>query len=284
MDSWAAPLGSGAVGIVYLGYHYHSGAPVAIKMMKPEYSEIPVVRERAKKEAQLTFLHPNIVRMLGLCEYENGHGPIYVLSEFVNGLNIDSYCRAFLDSLDYQNRLLTILRYSASILDALEYVHRAGVIHRDVKPSNIMVSYDHIPKLMDLGIAGFAFSEQHSNDFIGTALYAAPEQIRGESVDGRADIYAMGVTMFELLTGYNPFSDDTQESILDRHLSEDLPSDSMIPDKLMTVLRKATDRKAARRYRSAIDFAGRIKGIINEYVSDSVKNPSGWVFGHKDRW
>ena len=284
MDSWSPPLGKGALGIVFQGYNYYTSIPVAIKMVKPELSEIPFVRERARNEAQLTFLHPNIVRMLGLCEYADHRGPIYVLSEFVNGLNIDAYCRDVLGQIDSDSRLLTILRHSVASLDALEYVHRAGVIHRDVKPSNIMVSYDHIPKLMDLGIAGFANTESYDREFIGTALYAAPELIRGKGIDGRTDLYAMGVTMYELLTGYNPFSADTQDEVLDLQLREELPYDYSIPKELMRILRKATEKRIIRRYRSANDFAIKVKGFINTYVSDSIYSQTGRLSGNKDRW
>ena len=285
LDSWSPPLGSGALGIVYLGYNYHTGTPVAVKMVKPEYSEIPFVRERARNEASLTFLHPNIVRMMGMCEYGSGSGPIYVLSEYVNGLNFDVYCRERLSELDDTDRLVTILDYSVAILDALEYVHKAGVVHRDVKPSNIMVSYDRVPKLMDLGIAGFTNSSSLDDDgFIGTALYAAPEQIRGKDMDFRTDLYAMGVTIFELITGYNPFLAPTQEEILDRHLTETLPDDYAIPNRLMSILRKSTERRINRRYHSAAAFAGDLNGFINEYVSDSINVSSRRLFRFQNRW
>ena len=284
LDLWSPPLGSGALGIVYPGYNYHTRIPVAVKMIKPEFSEIPFVRERARSEAQLTFLHPNIVRMMGICEYENAHGPIYVLSEFVNGLNFDMYCREMLSRMDPDERLRIILRHSIAILDALEYVHRAGVVHRDVKPSNIMVSYDHVPKLMDLGIAGFTNAGVlDEDDFIGTALYAAPELIKAKEVDYRTDIYAMGVTMFELLTGYNPFLAPTQNEILDRHLTEILPEDFAIPPRLLSLLRKATEKRIKRRYRSAAAFAEDLKVFLYDYVPNSINVPSDRLSGYPDR-
>jgi serine/threonine-protein kinase len=285
MDSWAPPLGAGALGIVHLGYNYYTRVPVAVKQIKPEYSDIPFVRDRARSEAQLTFLHPNIVRMLGICEYQDNHGPIFVLSEFVNGLNFDVYCREVLSGMEPDARMCTVLQHSVAILDALDYVHKAGVVHRDVKPSNIMVSYEHVPKLMDLGIAGFVRSGPvRESGFMGTALYAAPELISGDPLDARTDIYAMGVTIFELLTGYNPFYADNQEEILARHLSEDLPADFAVPHRLLAVLRKATERKKKRRHPSAASFAEDIKGFLDKYVPNTIDFPAGRLSGNKNRW
>lgn len=259
LDNQSTPVGMGAVGVVFKGYNYYTKEPVAIKMVRPEYASIPAIRERAKYEAQLTFLHPNVVRMLGVCEFDNKTGPIYLVSEFVNGFNFDIYCRKSFGVVKTNLRVSQILKQSVKILNALDYIHRAGVIHRDVKPSNIMIGSDNEPKLMDLGIAGCVNSKFLSqNSFIGTALYAAPELINNSVVDHRTDIYAMGVTLFEVLAGYNPFAAETEEQVLENHMLHNLPEDVNIPKKILTVLRRATSKNKADRFDSAHEFAEEI--------------------------
>ena len=271
LDTLSTPVGVGAVGVVYSGFNYYSRQPVAIKMVKPEYANIPFIRDRAKHEAQLTFLHPNIVRMLGVCEFENKYGPIYLVSEFVNGSNFDAYCRNNFSNMDEGFRISHILMHSIKILNALEYVHRAGVIHRDVKPTNIMVTFDGVPKLMDLGIAGFANSRDMSQkSFIGTALYAAPELINCDVIDNRTDIYAMGVTIFEVLAGYNPFQAETQDDVLNKQLFENLPEDDDIHPNLLYILRNATEKDKMKRYKSAQDFAEDLTWFLKDYAPYSI--------------
>lgn len=270
-DTLSPPLGFGAVGIVYIGYNVSNNCPVAIKMVRPEYSGIPFVRERAKTEAQLTFLHPNIVRMLGLCEESGDYGSIYLVSEFVNGQTFDAYSKSTLSYLPQVDRITSVLSYSISVIEALEYVHTAGVIHRDVKPSNIMVTYEGVPKLMDLGIAGLVNSDKlDGNEFMGTALYAAPELIKGESIDRRTDIYAMGVTIFEMLAGYNPFSAPSQDEILANQCSKRLPEVESIPPELMIILRRSTEKKKLRRYQRAKQFAEDLKDFLFNYAPNPI--------------
>ena len=271
LDSRSVPIGFGAVGIVYPGYNLNTNSPVAIKMVRPEYSGIPYVRERARNEAQLTFLHPNIVRMLGLCEDNDKNGTIYLVSEYVNGLTFDSFFNKISSFYSHEARLSMILRHALSILEALEYVHTAGIIHRDVKPSNIMVTYDGTAKLMDLGIAGIINSDLQSNhEFMGTALYASPELIKGSDIDKRADLYALGVTLFEVITGYNPFSASTQDEILSLHLTTRLPEDDSIPKDLYSILCHSTEKRKSKRYQSARLFANDLKEFLYEYAPDPV--------------
>lgn len=266
-DSLSMPLGSGAMGVVYQGYNYTTGESIAVKMIKPEYSEIWQVRQRARSEAGLTLLHPNIVRMIGLCEFSDCHGPIFILCNYVDGMTFDRYVSERCGILSQEQRTIEILKHSVSILNALDYVHGIGIIHRDVKPSNIMIDRSFVAKLMDLGIARF----EHSNDmseqgFIGTALYSAPETIKGISADPRADIYSMGVTIYELLAGFNPFEASSQEEILVAQLERQLPRTDLIPRKLFKILKKATAKDRNRRYISAASFAEDLISYINRYV------------------
>ena len=189
----------------------------------------------------------------------------------MDGQTFDAYCRWSFSYCNQEERIVRILNYSMSVLEALDYVHAAGVIHRDVKPSNIMISYSGVPKLMDLGIAGMVNSELlNSKEFIGTALYAAPELVKGTDIDKRVDIYAMGVTIFEIIAGYNPFCASTQDEILSLHVSSGLPDDGSIPHELMSILKHSTERKKSKRYQSAGQFASDLKEFLFDYAPNPI--------------
>ena len=255
-DMNSAPLGGGAMGVVYSGWNHRTGTPVAIKMVRQEYSDNQEIRRRARTEARMTFLHPNIVRNFGVCEHESLTGPIFIISEYVHGYTFDTYCRRMLSYMSPKGRAAQIAFLSASVLDALQYIHNVGVVHRDIKPSNIMVTVQGGVKVMDLGISKFEKDGGVELGFMGTSLYAAPEVIESKCVvDGRADIYAMGVTIYELITGYNPFNAPTQQQILRNQLNWELPADQLIPDELFYVLRKATSKNREDRYDTAAQFA-----------------------------
>ena len=177
-DPHSQPLGSGAMGTVYLGYRCCNGNKVAVKRVNDSFANNKMIRERAKQEASLTFRHPNLVEMVGYCEAQANTGPIFIISNYVNGQNIDK----FFSNQEDPDRTEKICSCICSVLDALNYIHSRGVIHRDIKPSNIMIENGSSVRLMDLGISrvngGNKFSVQ---GFIGTPEYSAPEQIVGEN-------------------------------------------------------------------------------------------------------
>lgn len=252
-----APLGSGAMGDVYRGYRCKTGTLIAVKRVKDYYANNKMIRERARQEASLAFRHSNLVEMIGYCECAPDKGPIFILSNFVQGEDIDKYVKRFANTPD---RIEKICNAVYQILDALEYVHSRGVIHRDIKPSNIMVENGSNVRLMDLGISRMNGGNKFSQyGFIGTPQYSAPEQIkRNESsanpINATTDIYALGITFYELLTGENPFNSTTDADTLAKQLTEPLPSSPVIPRKLMAVISKATDKEQSRRYQTASAF------------------------------
>lgn len=258
------PLGSGAMGDVYKGYRCNNGAIVAIKRVKDFYANNKMVRERARQEASLAFRHPNLVEMIGLCEYAPNNGPIFILSNFVQGEDIDKYVR---NMGNMPGKTEKICNAICSVLDALEYVHSRGVIHRDIKPSNIMVENDSNVRLMDLGISRMNGGNKFSQyGFIGTPQYSAPEQIKRDegsssvAINATTDIYELGITFYELLTGTNPMDSESEATTLAKQLTEPLPANPAIPKRLMQVIWKATEKDQSKRWQTALEF----KNAINQ--------------------
>lgn len=264
-DPMSTPLGSGAMGTVYMGYRIKDGTRMAIKRVRDIYSNNPMIRERAKQEASLAFRHNNLVEMIGYCEYAPENGPIFLVSKFVSGKNIDEYAKEFLNGSDRVERICNAI---FQVLDALEYVHSRGVIHRDIKPSNIMVENDSNIRLMDLGIARMNDGNKFSQyGFIGTPQYAAPEQIlrdktRTVQINAATDIYALGITFYEILTGANPFDADTEVDTLTLQMRETLPPNDAIPKRIMNVISKATEKEQAKRYQTAGDFRNALREAL----------------------
>lgn len=264
-DPTSVPLGSGAMGTVYMGYRVKDGARMAVKRVKDSYSNNPMIRERARQEASLAFRHNNLVEMIGYCEYAPENGPIFLVSKYVSGKNIDEYAKEFLNGSDRVEKICNVI---FQVLDALEYIHSRGVIHRDIKPSNIMVEEDSNIRLMDLGIARMNDGNKFSQfGFIGTPQYAAPDQIlrdknRSVQINAATDLYALGITFYEILTGVNPFDADTEVDTLTRQMRETLPPSDAIPKRIMSVILKATEKEQSKRFQTAGEFRDALKEAL----------------------
>ncbi len=269
-----SPIGSGAMGDVYIGYRCKTRSRIAVKRVKDFYANNKMIRERAQQEASLAFRHPNLVEMIGYCEYAPNYGPIFILSNYVQGEDIDKYVRQFDGS---PLRVEKICHAICQVLDALDYVHSRGVIHRDIKPSNIMVEQGSNVRLMDLGIARMNGGNKFSSfGFIGTPEYSAPEQILREQngmsvqINATTDIYALGITFYELLTGKNPMTCGSESETLTKQMKEPLPPNpEKIPRRLMQVIKKATEKEQTHRYQTAFEFKQAIQATL-------LPEPSPW--------
>ncbi|HTK59972.1 MAG TPA: serine/threonine-protein kinase, partial [Candidatus Baltobacteraceae bacterium] len=201
-------LGRGAMGIVYLGRDPKINRQVAIKTLRFEEAvdeeQVKAVKERFFREAESAgnLTHPNIIRIFDAGEDQD---VAYIAMELIEGHDLKKYCEK--TALLPIPRVLDIV---AQVANGLEYAHAQGVVHRDIKPGNIMMIKDGTLRITDFGIARIqASSKTATGAVLGTPAYMSPEQVRGQKVDGRADIFSLGVTLFELLTGEKPFQADS---------------------------------------------------------------------------
>ncbi|MGD9606279.1 MAG: Stk1 family PASTA domain-containing Ser/Thr kinase [Leucobacter sp.] len=256
-------IGQGGMSTVYRGTDTKLGRQVAIKVMRAHLAGDEQFRTRFRQEAQSAsrLSHPSIVRVLDAGDdlIQAGEGPQrlpFIVMEYVDGQN--------LRELTAQGRLsiAETCRVVDAVLTALEYSHRAGIVHRDIKPANIMITQSGQVKVMDFGIAR-AVSEtsstvQETTAILGTAAYFSPEQAKGETVDGRTDLYSTGILLYELLSGDVPFRGDTAVAVAYQHVSErpEAPStrEPEITPELDRVVLHALAKDRARRFQSASEF------------------------------
>jgi serine/threonine-protein kinase len=253
-------LGSGGMGVVYRAFDREVGEVVAIKALRPDLGDIDAtLLERFKQELRLArrITHRNVVRTYDLGEVE---GTYYITMELVRGTTVAALIREA-GRLDVP----ATLTIGKQVCRALEVAHEEGVIHRDVKPQNLLVDQSGFLKVMDFGIARLA---EHQSEpgraltaagvVVGTPQYMAPEQLFGEPVDGRSDLYATGAVLFECATGRPVFEAPSLVALLARHL-DDTPPDPRqlngeIPESLAAVILRALARKPQDRWPTASHF------------------------------
>jgi eukaryotic-like serine/threonine-protein kinase len=241
---------------IFRGTDLRTGRPVAIKVPHPEMEGDPVFFERFHREVEIgqKLDHPGVMKVLS----DGEHGRLYMVMEWVEG-------KLLRQVLNEQKKLPPerAIKITLGIAGALEYIHSHGVVHRDLKPENIMVdAEDHI-KLIDFGIAANAASRRLTfarfSQSIGTPDYISPEQVKGKRTDARSDIYALGVMLYEMLTGKVPFTGSNAFTIMnDRLLNNPVPPreiDPTISPQLQEVIYRALERDPKNRYASARELA-----------------------------
>lgn len=265
-------LGRGGMGVVYRGIDKQIGREVAIKTLTQGFLRDANMLARFYEEGRRTgrLNHPNIVTVYDLGD---DNGTPYIVMECVEGEPLDRMIRSGM-----QPSLPERLRILVEVCSALGYAHRNNVIHRDVKPANIFVQPDGTAKLLDFGIARLEKRDQDNNltqtgNLIGTVPYMAPERLRNEDVDGRSDIFAAGVVLFQLMAGQLPFS-GTDNVLMQKIMNEPHPRLSSIRQDLPASLEPILDRALAKslddRYPTAEEMAADLTAVIAELQQDQV--------------
>lgn len=276
-DERQQPMGAGAMGVVYKGFDCQTKAPVAIKRVIDRYANVPEIRQRAYQEADLMFRHPNLVEMLGCCEVMPHRGPLFLVSNFVRGENIDTFINNHVRSMDHVEARICELFFP--VLDALAYIHQKGIIHMDIKPSNIMMENGRNVRLMDLGIADVTNTANvTTSGMMGTPKYAAPEQFSDVEAQPKltlaTDIYEAGITLYELITKQNPFSATTVAEAKELHKGLVLPRTPNLSAAVYEVLRKATAIRPEDRYQSA----SAMKMALKEALAAPQPTSRKWLY------
>ena len=259
-------LGQGGMSVVYKGRHRLTGQEAALKILPPELAAHAQVKSRFVEEARaLAQLdHPNIVHLYNFDQETNG---CFVLAmQFVQG---KTWERLILEHtrLDW----VSSATIAVDVLRALEYAHGRGVIHRDMKPSNVLVRADDgTATVMDFGIAKMTTSTRltATGQTMGTVRYMSPEQVRGQEVDLRTDIYSLGATLYESIVGDTPFDGDTHFEIMTRHLNEPPKAPSVrgipVPAELETALMRSLAKKPDDRFAAARDFRKALEAALKD--------------------
>ncbi|MBT3336672.1 MAG: serine/threonine protein kinase [Anaerolineae bacterium] len=252
-------LGAGGMSSVFRANDPNLRRAVAIKLIHPHLSSDPQFVSRFEEEAVSVaqLRHPNIIQVH---DFSHDGDTYYMVLEFVPGETLEERMKRVSTS-GRQFSTKEAVEIIASICDALEYAHKRGMFHRDIKPANIMLNLQGQSILMDFGIAKIVGGKQHTatGAVVGTALYMAPEIIRGEMADHRVDIYSLGITLFEILTGKRPFEADSAMTTLMMHVNDPVPDASEInpdvPSSLVDIVVKSMAKDKAQRYQSAAEFA-----------------------------
>jgi predicted Ser/Thr protein kinase len=250
-------LGAGAMGEVYLGVDPSIGREVAIKTILNPGTQGPEAKERFAREAKAAGVlnHPNLVTIY---EFGEDQDVLYIAMEFVRGHDLEELYR---DQALTRSELLEVL---AQVCDGLSFAHRQGIVHRDIKPSNVRVQRDGrrlVGKVMDFGVAKVSNSDMTATGMVmGTVSYMAPEYIRSGKPDPRSDLFAVGVMLYEALSGRKPFAGDTTPTILYKIVNE--PPDPIdtshlqgISPAIRSVLDRALVKDPLQRFQTAEDFA-----------------------------
>jgi serine/threonine protein kinase len=241
---------------IFRGTDLRDGRQVAIKIPHPEVEGDPALYDRFQREAEIgkSLDHPGVMKVFS----DENRSRVYMVMEWVDG-------RLLRKILDEERKLPPerAVHLTLRILEALEYIHSKGVVHRDLKPDNVMVDASDNIKLIDFGIAANAKSRRltfaNFSNTMGTPDYISPEQVKGKRGDARSDLYALGVMLYEMLTGKVPFTGENAFLIMnDRLLNNPLPPreiDPTITPQLQEIIYRAMERNPKNRYASARDFA-----------------------------
>ncbi|MBP3881472.1 MAG: Stk1 family PASTA domain-containing Ser/Thr kinase [Lachnospiraceae bacterium] len=262
-------VGTGGMADVYKSKDHTLNRYVAVKVLKQEFSENAnfVSKFRVEAQAAAGLMHPNIVNVYDVGEEK---GIYYIVMELVDGITLKNYI-AKRGRLGYKEAVTIALQVSMG----LEVAHRNHIIHRDIKPQNIIISRDGKVKVTDFGIAKAATSDTITSNVMGSVHYTSPEQARGGYSDEKSDVYSLGVTLYEMLTGEVPFDGETTVAIAIRHIQEPMPSPRKInpdiPYSVDQIVLKCCEKSPDRRYQNMQELAADLKMSISNPDGDFVK-------------
>ncbi|MBR3310091.1 MAG: Stk1 family PASTA domain-containing Ser/Thr kinase [Lachnospiraceae bacterium] len=261
-------IGAGGMSDVYKAKDHKLNRFVAIKFLKQEYCEDKTFVAKFQIEAQsaAALLHPNVVSVYDVNEAD---GIYYIVMEFVDGITLKRY-------IDRNGRLPIKEATSIAIQvgQGIEAAHNANIIHRDIKPQNVLISREGKIKVTDFGIARTTTANTISQDILGSVHYISPEQARGGQVDERSDIYSFGIVFYEMVTGELPFDGDSTVSIALKHIQESVPlvSDIVdgVPSSVVRIIEKCTQKKPERRYQKMSSLLADLKTSLISPNEDFV--------------
>ena len=265
-------LGSGAMGVVYLCVDPRLARPVAVKVLRESDQMTPSERAQYRErfhhevEAAGRLSHPDIVQIFDI-------GPSFMVMEFVEGRTLQELRRSG-GALGVKQLASVVLR----VADAVDYAHKNGIVHRDIKPANIMLASDGGVKVMDFGVARLESSTlTAAGAVVGSVRYMAPEQMMGEKVDGRADVFSLAAVAYELLTGRPPFPGESITEVVARvvHGNHVPPAqvDGRLPGPVDAVFGRAFAPRPQDRFAKAMDFARELQDVLKPVLSLSIAYP-----------
>ena len=258
-------IGEGGMAVVYKGIDHKLHRDVAIKVLRAELSADEVVVSKFRKEGlnAASLSHNNIV---GVYDLGRQSGSDYIVMEYIDGITLKEY-------IERRKKLTNdeIFKISVKIADALKAAHANGIIHRDIKPQNIMVTPKGVVKVTDFGIAKATTTTTMTaqNEAMGSVHYFSPEQARGQKVDVRSDLYALGITMFEMATQSLPFEGDTAVATAMKQIHDPLPDIAALNPEiwpgLVGIIRKLTNKQPEDRYQSADEVLEDLKRVYQNH-------------------
>ena len=261
-------VGKGAMGLVYRGVDPAINRPVALKTIRLDFltaeEEIEEMRERLFLEAQAAgkLNHPNIVTI-----YDVGSegSTQYIAMEFLEGQTLESMIKR---KVNFNFKIVANIIYQ--ICSALQYAHDQNIVHRDIKPANIMVLPDFSVKVMDFGIARVESSSMTKTGVaMGTPNYISPEQLQGQKIDGRSDLFSLGVVFYEMLLGRRPFSGENLTSLMYSIMNSEPETPSKVnprvPPLFDMIINKALQKNPAQRYQKASEMAAALSDFVKSF-------------------
>lgn len=263
-----AQAGTGGMSDVYKAKDHILGRFVAIKVLKQEFSEDVnfVTKFRTEAQSAAGLEHPNIVNIYDVGSEDGMH---YIVMEYVEGITLKTYIEKK-GQLTYKEAVSIAIQVGRGI----EAAHNKHIVHRDIKPQNIIISTEGKVKVTDFGIARAANNHTIHSDVMGSAHYTSPEQARNGFVDGKSDIYSLGIVMFEMVTGRVPFDGDSTVAVAIQHLQEEMPAPSIfamgLPVSMEKIILKCTQKSPDRRYDSIGDLLVDLKKVLISPEEDFV--------------